>query len=97
MTPDVWAIIGTGVLICTLVVVTTGRLGTRIERMAKRRSVKDRGRGPRAGAPVRCSRRSLQVRGRRLAARGFDDGVAHFPEATNTANLRRGESPISAS
>ena len=35
MTPDVWAIIGTGVLICRLIIVTTGRLGARIERVER--------------------------------------------------------------
>ena len=35
MTPDVWAIIGTGVLICSLIIVTTGRLGARIERVER--------------------------------------------------------------
>lgn len=35
MTPDVWAIIGTSVLICSLIVVTTGRLGARIERVER--------------------------------------------------------------
>ena len=35
MTPDVWAIIGTGVLICRLIVATTGRLGAWIERVER--------------------------------------------------------------
>ena len=35
MTPDVWAIIGTGVLICSLIIVTTGRLGAHIERVER--------------------------------------------------------------
>ena len=35
MTPDAWAVIGTGLVICSLIVVTTGRLGARIERVER--------------------------------------------------------------
>ena len=35
MTPDAWAVIGTSLVICSLIVITTGRLGARIERVER--------------------------------------------------------------